>query len=173
MRSKKITLKSGYEIIVDADDYDRVMQHSWHIIQKKGSRKLNVVTNLKTKSGTKKVTLGKFIMKPPKGKMVYPRRSNLDFRKANLVICTMAERQQMLPKRKTADSSSQYKGVCYDADRGKWRAHITIDGVTGNIGFFDSEEKAARAYNKRAKLLFGSLAYQNQFGKKFKRRKSD
>ena len=38
-------------------------------------------------------------MNPPKGKLAYPRRFNdgFDYRKNNLIICTMQERQQLLP----------------------------------------------------------------------------
>jgi hypothetical protein len=109
------------------------------------------------------VTLGRFLMKPPKGKQVYPRRFNegLDYRKDNLVVCTLRERQRLLPK-KRMNSSSAYRGVSYARASGKWRAGIEVDGRSINLGLFASEIEAARAYNRAASKHFGEMAYQNQ-----------
>ena len=120
------------------------------------------------------MTLGKFIMKPRKGKMVYPRRTGeiLDYRKQNLIVCTMKERQIMLPKRRS-NCSSQFKGVTWDRSRSSWRAHIDIKGQTRTIGHFSEEDDAALAYNKKAQSIYGDLAYKNQVKRRKGRRKSD
>lgn len=153
---------SGERIKVDREDFERINRHSWTIIQQRNEGKRQAVTSIKTKTGYKQVTLGKFIMNPPKGKFVYPRRSReeLDYRKSNLIVCTMKERQIMLPKRR-GDTSSRFKGVSWDRSKSRWRAHIDIKGQTRAIGYFKDEEEAALAYNKRAKELYGDIAYQN------------
>jgi hypothetical protein len=110
----------------------------------------------------KTVTLGAFLMKPPRGKQVYPRRFNdgLDYRRENLIVCSLAERQRLLPK-KRINASSPYRGVSYSRKEGKWRAGIEVNGRSINLGSFEHEVDAARAYNKAARKYFGDLAYQN------------
>lgn len=61
----------------------------------------------------------------------------------------------------TREKTSRYKGVCWDKNRGKWMAGIKCNGKRINIGRFDSEDSAARAYNKYATSLFGEFANLN------------
>lgn len=101
-------------------------------------------------------------MKPPPGKFVYPRRyfEGFDYRKENLIVCTMQERQRMIPK-KRKDKSSSYRGVSFSKTEKLWRAGITIDGRLKNLGNFKTERDAAAAYNEASKLYFGKNGYQN------------
>ncbi len=110
-------------------------------------------------------------MNPEKGKQVYCRRFNegLDYRRENLVVCTMQERQRLLPKRKV-QTSSQYRGVSFQKASKLWRAGIEVDGKNVNLGEFQSEDEAALAYNKAAKKFFGSIAYQNNVTRKYSRK---
>jgi hypothetical protein len=112
------------------------------------------------------MTLGKFLMNPPKGKQVYPRRFNeeLDYRKSNLIICTLAERQRLLPKKRT-QTSSKFRGVSRIKNKKLWRASIEVNGLSINLGDYKSEKEAALAYNKAARKHFGHLAYQNPIGR--------
>jgi hypothetical protein len=113
------------------------------------------------------------LMKPPKNKQVYPRRFNegLDYRKFNLVVCTLSERQRLLPKKRTK-STSEYRGVSRTQGK-KWRAGIEVNGKSINLGLFKSEQAAAEAYNKAARKNFGDLAFQNQLGKRGGKRAGD
>ncbi len=169
-----LKLENGEKVKIDTQDFDSARKHKWYMIQQRNSGKRQAVTNLKTDNGYKQVTLGRFIMKPPKGKFVYPRRSReiLDYRRENLIICSMKERQIMLPKRKST-CSSPFKGVAWEKSRKKWRAHIDIKGQTRTIGYFEDEKQAALAYNKKAKDLYGDIAYQNNVKNARGRRRSD
>ena len=166
-----LILKNGEKVKVSKVDFKRVSKLTWRVQRRANSHRETVVTTIATPNGPRQMTLGKFIMKPPKGKMVYPRRGNLDFRRENLIVCTMAERQQMLPKRRNQESSSKYKGVFWDSTRRQWRADIYIEGKCQLVGLFSSEDSAARAYNKAAREHFGQMAYQNQISKQSNRRK--
>lgn len=56
--------------------------------------------------------------------------------------------------------ASRFKGVA--RKRNKWRAYVTKDKVTHQLGTFESEEEAALAYNKKAVELFGEFANLNE-----------
>ena len=149
------------KVKIDREDLGRVSEYSWRVTSGTTGRK-RVVTSYREGKKVKTMTLGRFLMKPKNKKQVYPRRFNdsLDYRKENLVVCTLQERQQLLPKRRKG-SSSRYKGVSYMKAQGLWRAGIMIDGVSVSLGDFKSEDAAALAYNKAAKKHFDEFAYQN------------
>lgn len=58
-------------------------------------------------------------------------------------------------------ASSEYKGISWHKNESKWIAHIGKDGKLHHIGYFISEEDAARAYDAAAKKLFGPYANLN------------
>ncbi len=54
--------------------------------------------------------------------------------------------------------SSRYHNVSWDKESNKWKAYIKLKGRLINLGRFDDEDDAARAYNKRALAEFGADA---------------
>jgi hypothetical protein len=161
-----ISVSPDLKVKIDSEDLERVSSHKWRATKGTTGR-LRVVTSVRTEKGVRSITLGAFLMQPPKGKQVYPRRFNegLDYRKDNLIVCTLQERQRMLPKKKQATSSS-YRGVSYIAKSKKWRAGIEVDGRSINLGTFATETAAALAYNEAARKHFGPSAYENPVGRK-------
>lgn len=57
--------------------------------------------------------------------------------------------------------SSKYRGVCWDAARGKWAAAVKCGGKRFNLGRFSCEHQAAAAYNAKASESFGDFANLN------------
>ena len=49
--------------------------------------------------------------------------------------------------------SSKYRGVSWDKRDNQWHACIRVAGKKENLGFFDDEEAAARAFDLRARML--------------------
>lgn len=159
-----IDVSPNMKVKIDKEDLERASQHRWRVTYGTAGR-MRVVTTVRTAKGARHLTLGRFLMKPPKSKQVYPRRFNegLDYRKSNLIVCTMKERQRLLPKnRKT--STSSYRGVSFSSRNQKWKAAIKVNGKSLTIGFYETEEQAARQYNKVAREKFGDIAYQNRVG---------
>lgn len=159
---KYITAKTGEKIKIDAEDFEEVSKRSWRVIQRGGEKKPLVVTSIRTGASSRTMSLGQYLMKPRKGKMAYPRRwqGGLDYRKENIILCSMKERQRMLPKRKEK-TSSKYRGVSYIQSKKSWRARIEKNGKAYYLGDFANEELAAKAYNTAARELFGDMAYEN------------
>ncbi|MGZ3805219.1 MAG: hypothetical protein ACXVB4_13470 [Pseudobdellovibrionaceae bacterium] len=157
---------SGKMVKVDRQDLKLIQQHSWRITLGTSGRP-RVVTSIRTPEGARNITLGKFLMNPPKNKQVYCQRFNdgLDYRRENLIVCTLQERQRLLPKRQTK-TSSQYRGVSFQKASGKWRAGIEVEGTHMNLGDFSKESDAALAYNSAARKYFGKIAFQNSVGRK-------
>ena len=154
---------------IDREDFERVSQYKWRVTKSTTGR-VRVVTSYRENGKVKTMTLGKFLMQPPPGKQVYPRRFNegLDYRKSNLIVCTLQERQRLLPKNRKSKTSI-YRGVSFSNSDGRWRAGIEVEGKAINLGHFESEDEAALAYNKAAKKYFGDIAYQNDLKRSRKR----
>lgn len=161
-----ITINSGHRVKIDREDVEKVETHSWRATEGTTGR-LRIITSIREGKKVRNITLGAFLMSPPKGKQVYPRRyqDGLDYRKDNLIVCTLAERQRLLPKNRIR-GTSQYRGVSYLSREKKWRSSIQVDGKSINLGTYTSEEAAALAYNRAAKEHFGDIAYQNTIGRK-------
>jgi hypothetical protein len=160
---------SGKNVKIDRSDLAKVSRHSWRVTKGTTGRE-RVVTSVRTDAGSRTITLGAFLKKPAKGKQVYPRRFNegLDYRKENLIVCTLKERQRLLPKKRTK-TSSVYRGVSFQKANETWRAAIEVEGEAMNLGDFDLEDAAADAYNRAARKHFGKMAYQNEIRKNNRR----
>ena len=81
------------------------------------------------------------------------RITNLREATNNLNQCNMSKR---LP-----NSSSKYRGVGLHKSSGKWRAYVSFKGKGFSLGLHNTPEDAAKAYNIKAKELFGKFAYLN------------
>jgi hypothetical protein len=95
------------------------------------------------------------------GKVVHHEDGNgLNNTKENLRIVTVSENNKYVRKRGRA-ASSKYKGVSLEKRNGKWRAGIKSDGKHKNLGYFENQEDAARAYDEAAKIYHGEYAVLN------------
>lgn len=88
-------------------------------------------------------------------------RNGLDNRRCNLREATATLNGANRAKRK--DSKWKFKGI-RAARNEKWQAVIKKSGNPYYLGTFDSQEKAAKAYNYAAKELFGEFAVLNDVG---------
>lgn len=62
-------------------------------------------------------------------------------------------------KKKRPGTSSKYKGV--RRDKSRWRSEIGYKERRINLGSFDKEVDAARAYDDAARKIYGELAATN------------
>lgn len=82
-----------------------------------------------------------------------------DNRILNLRLATVSQNQ--MNRRPKVNGTSPYKGVTRITGTNRWMAHIRFQGKSFNLGHYDLQEDAARAYDKRAAQMFGSFARPN------------
>ncbi len=81
----------------------------------------------------------------------------LDNRKSNLRY--VSHSQNIFNARGQRDTKSKYKGVSTSGN--KWRAYIKPNGKQIIIGYYDTQEEAAKAYDKEALKHWGEYAFLN------------
>ena len=70
--------------------------------------------------------------------------------------------QNAMNRKSRKNSSSIYKGVCWDKIRNKWVVHITINKKLKYLGRFINEKEAALVYNEAAIKYHGEYAKLNE-----------
>lgn len=150
-----ITRRNGerYEVIVDDDKYNEVMQYKWCVYTRPYSTNVYVGRNL---DGHSHLLHWQIAGKPEPGYVIdHINGRTLDNRACNLRHCTQLQNSQN--KRIHRDNTSGYKGVTLNKQRGKWEAQIKINKKTIRIGAFDSPDRAYQAYCETASKAFGEF----------------
>lgn len=160
---KKIPLTQGKFAIVDDEDFDYLNRFVFCYGPNGHAVRRLMQTNGKSVS----VVMAYFVLHKEKNEIYHYKNGNpLDLRKENLIITS---RQNSSASTATLrEHTSIYRGVCWDKNAKKWNATIS-KRIEGNrkkyhLGYFDTENAAAIAYNKKARELFGEFAYQNIIG---------
>ena len=148
-----INLAGGLFAIVDAVDYEGLSKHHWRAFGT--STGYYACCTIKGRP----VFMHRLIMDPPEGFVVDHINANKqDNRRCNLRVCTQAEN---LRNNRKGRGTSRFKGVSWNSACRKWVAKIYHNGKTTELGRFDDEIEAARAYDRAARQLFGPFAYLN------------
>ena len=80
---------------------------------------------------------------------------------SNLRWASFSQNQMNQQKLTNKGGYSKYKGVTWDKRRNKWMAKICKNYKTFHVGYFDTEEEASEAYNRRAIEIFEEFAQLN------------
>lgn len=154
---KQIELTKGKFALVDDEDFEKVSQYKWCFNQG------YVIRGKWNKGKTDAIAMHRFIMNAQKGELVdHINHNGLDNRRQNLRIAT--RQQNAINSFKPINNTSGYKGVNYMKGEGRvkrWRAVIKFNQKYIHIGYFMDAIEASRAYDKKAKELFGEFAYLN------------
>lgn len=154
-----IPLTKGKSAIIDSEDYKRISRFHWCIST---SSKYEYAIRNVYKNGKRIaiVRMHRVIFNVPDGLMVDHINGNtLDNRKKNLRIATRSE--NMWNRRKTKLNKTGYKGVRMKEKSKKYEATIAVNKKWLHLGYFNTPQEAARAYNSAAQKYHGQFARLN------------
>lgn len=150
-----IPLTQGKFAIVDDEDYEWLNQYKWYALKSRNT----FYAQRRTGKPRQTVLMHRQILGVPSSLQTDHQNSNgLDNRKRNIRACTHNENQhnQQIQKR-----NLKYKGVSWFKPSKKWRARIVHNNQQIYLGLFVNKTKAAKAYDEKARELFGEFAYTN------------
>lgn len=157
---KQIPLSQGLFALVDDEDFEYLNQFKWHA--RKSRDTFYASRNLKiSKNNRKTIQMHRVILGTTDTKIQgdHIDGNGLNNQKSNLREATHEQNRRNTKSYK--NGVSKYKGVSYRKDSKKWRSIINFNKKVIRLGYFSSEIEAAKAYDVKAKELFGEFAWLN------------
>ncbi len=156
-----LPLTKGQFAIVDPDVFEWASAHKWYALRSNAG--FYAARNyVDPEKGNRHIFLHRLVANAKHGEQVdHINRNTLDCRSDNLRIAT--DQQNRWNKNKfvmKAGRATPFIGV-FHGGNGRWRAAISHDGKRIYLGYFDTQEDAARAYDKKCKELRGAFAALN------------
>lgn len=158
-----IALSKGLFALVDEADFASLSQWNWSASRTGGTGKKSWYaqrgrTPSETiKSGkTAPILMHRYLLGDPVEDIDHKNRNGLDNRRENLRLVNSSQNGMNSIHK---GGSSRFKGVSRYGK--KWNASIKVNYETTRLGRFDTEEKAARAYDEAARRLHGEFARVN------------
>lgn len=141
----------GKILLIDKDDYEKIKNYSINTsdkypriwIKKRPTKLHRYLLNYDS---------SKFQVDHIDGNVYNNRRNNLR-------ICTRS--QNNMNRRKSPKCSSKYKGVSFHKKKNKWQIAIFCNRKRILIDYFKDEIEAAKAYDNKARELFGDYGTYN------------
>jgi len=155
---KEIVLTLGYKAIVDDEDYERLSIISWFAQFNRCRSRVyarGAFGPRTARAGRRRTIMMSHAIlgTPPKGHcVIHLNGDSLDCRNQNLRFADDIQRQAMKSVSQNK-KSSQYKGVFFE--NGKWRVRVSYFNIQSPGGFYRDEVEAAKAYDEKARLIFG------------------
>lgn len=152
---------SGYKVLVDDEDYERISRYKWSV-NKKSKNDIYFRTHQYVNGNRVTISLHRYIMgcKYRDGNRVdHIDHNTFDNRKCNMRLCTEQENNQN--RRKPVTNTTGYKGVRVSTGDNRWGAVVAINDKNVRVGTYSSPEEAARMYDMLALKLHGEFACTN------------
>lgn len=165
--TRSIELTKGSHCIVSDEDYEFLAGHGRWCTQVKdnGARYAVRTVNYRHERGhwtTRQlkmhdVVAARIFGSIPSGLTVdHIDHDTLNNTRENLRLATKS--QQQANRRKLKPTTSSFKGVSWDALRGKWRVRPMVMGRKTDLGYFEDELEAAAAYERFITQARGEFA---------------
>lgn len=137
---REIRLTNGMTARVSPEDFGRLKGYVWGFDGRYARR--TTWENGKQK----KTYMHREVLGFPVREVDHINRDKLDNRRANLRLVSRSE--NMFNTSKRLGTSSRFKGVCFSPHLSRstpWRAYVTLNGKQTSLGYFPSEQEAAKA----------------------------
>lgn len=162
---KEIPLTQGKVALVDDADFDAVSQFKWSAVLfplYPGGESYIAFRNVMLPNGRWSAqSMHVFLMEPPQGLVTdHHNHNTLDNQRSNLRIATRAQNQQN--RGAFRNNKCGFKGVYFEKHVGRFRANISANGKRHSLGYHQTAEQAAAAYNEAAVRLHGEFAVLNE-----------
>jgi hypothetical protein len=169
----KIPMKNGMFAIVDRTDWDNIEElrnFSWNAVRSNSrtlyaARSHNYFDKIKGRKTCDMVFMHDVILGVKDGlKVDHFDENGLNNIRSNIRTCSNAQNVWRQGKRRNSENNkSKYIGLSYYPGNpyNPWRAGITVNGKRMHLGYFATEEEAARARDEAALKLHGEFAYLN------------
>ena len=145
----RIALSQGKFALVSPEDYARVTAFKWCLNRAHGKDYAKRGYYFAGKQST--IKMHRFIMDaPPNSEVDHINGDGLDNRRENLRVCD--HKQNSANQRAAKSNKTGFKGV-FPVGNG-WGAKISDD----YLGIYDTAEDAAKAYDTKARTVFGEYA---------------
>ena len=166
---KYINLTKGYRAKVDDEWFGRLSIHRWCCVMGAGRKPYAVRARKRMDGpGSSLIYMHRVIAGATEDQQADHRNGRtMDCQSDNLRPATQAQNNQNAKARTHYAGNpvaSRYKGVAFGRNRGKkcWVSKICIHGVVIHLGWFETPQEGARAYNRAAVKHFGSFARLNE-----------
>lgn len=160
----RIPLTKGQFAIVDAANYEWLMQYKWCAAWSEGTNGYYALRNFERVNGhNRPISMHRQILGLSFGDEIegdHENHNTLDNRRCNLRESNDFE--QSYNRRRRSDNTSGFKGVCYRDDikgPNKWRVRISVDGKRILIGYFLTAEEAGEVYAEASKEYHKEFAH--------------
>lgn len=164
---KTYYMKNGLSFIYDEQDSVLINSHTWSCLKKnKSGYPEQPATSIKVNDRYIRVRLTSLLFGIKDGMFIdHIDKDPLNNCRSNLRWCTISEnnRNRRRHKRKSEDYTNNYKGVTFLKSKldKPWQSRIGINDKRIFLGYFKTEEEAARAYDEAAKKHHGEFASLN------------
>ncbi len=151
--------KTGLNAIIDEIDMPLIAGYKWYLLSYRGLK--YAIANAKTTKGKHTTIRMHRLLLPGFSEVDHKDGNGLNNTQGNLRGAT--HQQNLRNTIGRSNRRSPYKGVALIKRNGipKWRARITVNGVSKHIGCFDTAEQAAIAFNTSAKEYHGDFVRPN------------
>ena len=153
-----IALTRGQVALVDAADYPRLTQWSWHAVWNKYTNSFYALRTEKRGGRDFHIGMHREVMGlEVSDKRQVDHRSNpdtLDNRRSNLRVVTVS--QNRMNSRPRKDRTSGFRGAFFHKPSGRWKSAISVNRKVHHLGYFPTAELAHQAYCAAVPIHHGS-----------------
>lgn len=158
MTTLSIPLTQDKVALVDESDHAHLSQWKWFALrshQKWYAARMERVARGKQRH----VLMHRYILQAPDEREVdHANGDTLDNRRCNLRLATPSQNRANMPLHKP--NPTGYRGV-HRRESGRFRAQISDARQLIRLGTYDTAEEAARAYDAKAREIYGAFAHLN------------